>query len=281
MLRMRWIVYGLLGLGLLGAMMYGLRGVENGENGANGTNGPNGMNGSNDGAVEQVLQLADLPPVIAPEDFDPRMILLSGPDRFLVPTIGSIVSPLGTAEGAMTYDAQTFGEMNEARGGKHLGYDLNGVGGENTDLGDPVYAAADGLVIYVGEPSPGWGKVLVLAHRLPDGRFIQTLYGHLEKTEAVYGETVGQGRVIGRVGTAGGKYWAHLHFEVIDSCAHEAGAPAYAETMGNRLSLAEIIEQDALKTGFFTPDDIFLSLEAWFLEGQQSQLRFRVGESTE
>ena len=39
----------------------------------------------------------------------------------------------------------------------------------------PVRAAGRGLLIYAGEPSPDWGNVVVLLHRLPDGRFVQSL----------------------------------------------------------------------------------------------------------
>ena len=52
--------------------------------------------------------------------------------------------------------------MNAARGGRHTGQDLHGIGGENTDEGLPVRAAGRGLLIYAGEPSPDWGNVVVL-----------------------------------------------------------------------------------------------------------------------
>lgn len=88
----------------------------------------------------------------------------------------------------------------------------------------PVRAAGRGLLIYAGEPSSDWGNVVVLLHRLPDGRFVQSLYAHLKTVSDIpLGTLVGRGEQIGSVGTAHGNYLAHLHFEMIESIAHEAG----------------------------------------------------------
>ncbi len=143
----------------------------------------------------------------------------------------------------MMYDAQPFGAENAKRGGKHSGQDLNGIGGENTDAGEPVYAAGRGLVVYSGVPSAEWGNVVVLAHRVPgDERVVQTLYAHLEEREVSLGTVVERGRRIGRIGTAGGRYLAHLHFEAIVSRCTEAGMPGYHPAGGmNRLNPAELI----------------------------------------
>jgi murein DD-endopeptidase MepM/ murein hydrolase activator NlpD len=121
---------------------------------------------------------------------------------------------MGSAHGALTYDAQTFWELNEKRGGRHTGDDLNGIGGMNSDLGDPVHAVANGLVVYAGEPSPGWGKTILLAHRTRDGAILQSMSAHLESIAVPVGGLVARGEKIGAVGTANGNYLAHLHFEM-------------------------------------------------------------------
>ena len=136
--------------------------------------------------------------------------------------------------------------MNAARKGRHAGQDLNGIGGENTDEGLPVRAAGRGLLIYAGEPSSDWGNVVVLLHRLPDGRFVQSLYAHLKTVSDIpLGTLVGRGEQIGSVGTAHGNYLAHLHFEMIESIAHEAGIPGYGKTTFNRINPDEVLKQYA------------------------------------
>lgn len=185
----------------------------------------------------------DVPPATLPEKLIPGLILLSPHQLALIPQVDGFQSPCGTAQGGFIYDAQPFGDNNEKRGGLHTGCDLNGIGGENTDLGLPVNAAARGLVVYKGEPSPGWGNIVVLAHRLPgDSRIIQTLYAHLDKSIVNLGQFVSRGEPIGTVGTANGNYKAHLHFEAIASPCTEVGLRAYkpGSTM-NRLDPKKLL----------------------------------------
>jgi murein DD-endopeptidase MepM/ murein hydrolase activator NlpD len=96
---------------------------------------------------------------------DPRFRMLSPWQLAATPTATRFDAPMGSAGGALVYNAQKFWDMNEARGGHHTGDDLNGIGGMNTDLGDPVFATADGLVVYADQPSPGWGNVVIVSHR--------------------------------------------------------------------------------------------------------------------
>lgn len=154
---------------------------------------------------------------------DMRFHMLSAWQANQVPDVTSMDIPMGSENGALVYNAQAFWEMNEARGGHHTGDDLNGIGGMDTDLGDPVYSAADGLVIYAGEPLPGWGKTILLAHRGPDGRPLQSMYAHLDQIKVARGSLVGRGNLIGTVGTANGYYPAHLHFEIRSSDTFHIG----------------------------------------------------------
>ncbi|NJM36621.1 MAG: M23 family metallopeptidase [Akkermansiaceae bacterium] len=142
--------------------------------------------------------------------------------------------PMGSHHGGLIYNAQKFWEMNEKRGGHHTGDDLNGIGGMNSDLGDPVYSAADGLVIYAAQSSPGWGNIVVIAHKTSDGRPLHTMYAHLERIDVSSGNLIARGVQIGTVGTANGFYPAHLHFEMRTSDGVDIGA-GYAMYPLNRL----------------------------------------------
>lgn len=179
-------------------------------------------------AAEVTAQSAATPPAGVPEQLIGGLILLRPEQMVGAPVVDGFQWPCGAPNGAMIYDAQGFGAMNQKRGGKHTGQDLNGIGGQNTDEGLPICAAGRGLVVYSGEPSPEWGNVIILAHRLPGKEgIVQTLYAHLDTREARVGEIVSRGERIGTMGTANGAYLAHLHFEAIPSRCTEAGMPGY------------------------------------------------------
>src|SRR5260370_39091430 len=98
---------------------------------------------------------------------------------------------------------------------KPLGEDLNGIGGENSCLGDPIYAIADGCVLLALDVGPGWGNVVILLHvYLENGerKYVESYYGHVQDMLVHPGETVKRGQQIATVGTANGRYFAHLHF---------------------------------------------------------------------
>lgn len=212
---LRWFTLGLLGIGVIGVGVIAYLNNDAAE--APAAPATAGIYGQ------------DVPPAGIPEQLLPGLVLLTPHQLAITPYVDGFQSPCGTATGGFTYDAQPFNTMNEKRGGHHTGADINGIGGEDTDLGLPVHAAARGLVVYSGEPSPEWGKVVVLAHRLPgDSRIIQTLYAHLDKSIVSVGRVVSRGEAIGTVGTANGNYLAHLHFEAIASVCTEAGQPAYS-----------------------------------------------------
>ncbi len=122
-------------------------------------------------------------------------------------------SPLGSEHGGLTYNAQPFG-ARDVSSLPHLGDDLNGCYGYNSDFDDPVRAVADGLVIYANDVGGGWGGIVILLHRLRDNRLVQSFYGHLNRIETQIYDVVHRGQVIGTVGDAGGQYYAHLHFEM-------------------------------------------------------------------
>ncbi len=105
------------------------------------------------------------------------------------------------------YNALDFGESD------HLGEDWNKNSGGNTDCGEPVYAAANGVITYAADAGPGWGNVVIIEHTLPSGEKIETLYGHMQEMLKTKGE-VKKREQIGKIGNAYGRYFCHLHFEM-------------------------------------------------------------------
>ena len=171
---------------------------------------------------------------------DHRFHFLSAWQTAQIPRAVRFDPPLGSDHAGLVYNAQKFWEMNAQRGGHHTGDDLNGIGGMNTDLGDPVFCTADGRVIYAGEPSPGWGKLVVIAHRAADGRPLHSMYAHLQRIDVAPGALVPRGGKVGAVGTANGSYPAHLHFEMRISDGVDIGA-GYTMFPLNRLDPAATI----------------------------------------
>ena len=165
---------------------------------------------------------------------DHRFHFLSAWETAEIPVSHRFDPPMGTERGGLVYNAQKYWDMNEKRGGHHTGDDLNGIGGMNTDLGDPIYSTADGLVLYAGEPSPGWGKLIVVAHKTPDGKTLHSMYAHLNRIDVRIGALVSRGGKIATVGTANGYYPAHLHFEMRASDGVDIGAGYGADPL-NRL----------------------------------------------
>lgn len=105
------------------------------------------------------------------------------------------------------------------RSPKHFGEDWNGRGGGNSDLGDPVYAVADGVVTFAHNVRQGWGNVVLTRHAYRDPssgqvKWVDTLNGHLDRIMVKTGQLIKRGQQIGTIGTNSGMYPAHLHFEM-------------------------------------------------------------------
>ena len=98
-----------------------------------------------------------------------------------------------------------------------MGDDWNGIGGGNTDLGDPVYSISNGYVLEAKDFGGGWGNVIRIVHHLenhPDFEFIESLYAHLDSMSVQKGVFVNKGQLIGTIGNCNGVYYAHLHLEI-------------------------------------------------------------------
>jgi murein DD-endopeptidase MepM/ murein hydrolase activator NlpD len=123
--------------------------------------------------------------------------------------------PVGKPDAKGYYKARGL----RLRSPQHFGEDWNGRGGGNTDLGDPVYTVADGVVTFAHNVRQGWGNVVLIRHAYRDPtsgqvKFIDSLYGHLDKIMVKTGQGVKRGQQVGTIGTNFGMYPAHLHFEM-------------------------------------------------------------------
>jgi len=178
------------------------------------------------------------PELTRPKYVDPALRIPSPLELASIPIATRFDFPLGSENGAMAYNAQRFTENH------HLGDDLNGIGGENSDLGDPIYAIADGRVLLARDGGPGWGNVVIVLHAYMENgerKYVQSYYGHVESMLVHVGENVRRGQQIATVGTANGSYFAHLHFEMREFVTPFIG-PGYREDTHGWLDPTGFIE---------------------------------------
>lgn len=78
--------------------------------------------------------------------------------------------------------------------------------------GEPVWAAADGEVVFAGDELKGYGNMILVKHK--DGK--TTSYAHLNRMTVEKYERVKQGDIIGYVGSTGNVRTPQLHFAIKD-----------------------------------------------------------------
>lgn len=108
----------------------------------------------------------------------------SGGGGCIWPTSGTVTSEYGSRWGRL-----------------HAGIDIA------APTGTPIYAAKAGTVLVAGSQS-GYGNTVVLDHG-----DMSTRYAHQSRLAVAQGERVGQGDLIGFVGSSGRSTGPHLHFE--------------------------------------------------------------------
>lgn len=104
---------------------------------------------------------------------------------------------------------------------RHSGEDWNRGAGDG-DLGDPVCAVGDGVVVQA-RFFARWGNIVLIEHSFAGGTRRWSQYAHLNSIEpsVAPGVTVSKGQRIGTIGKQGsgacrmdGLHCAHLHFEI-------------------------------------------------------------------
>lgn len=111
---------------------------------------------------------------------------------------------MGLGTGAFVWPSPSRGISGNDFWGGHLGLDI-GAG-----LGQYIYAADTGVVVYAAAISGGYGNMVMIDH----GNGYQTLYAHLSQINVGCGQSVTQGQVIALAGSTGNSTGPHLHFEV-------------------------------------------------------------------
>jgi murein DD-endopeptidase MepM/ murein hydrolase activator NlpD len=108
---------------------------------------------------------------------------------------------------AVGWMSSVFGHRNDPFTGAwtmHYGIDIS------TNMGNPIVATADGIVIKVQEDKY-LGKNVTISH----GNGITTIYGHMSKFAVKAGQKVKRRDVIGYIGQTGKAAGPHVHYEVM------------------------------------------------------------------
>ena len=146
--------------------------------------------------------------------------------------------------GDTTIDYSRFGLKG------HNGVDYAG------NLGDPVFAAADGTVEKIGFDPTGWGNYIRLRHGTAT-----TIYAHLKMVVVMLGDTVTVGQKIGEMGYSGnvvprGPEGTHLHFGLRPAlCNEKDGYGGYVDPLEYVRWSAEEIAQEEATNGISVPDN--------------------------
>ncbi len=90
-------------------------------------------------------------------------------------------------------------------GSVHPAIDIGG------SIGNAIFATDSGVVVYSGWSDYGYGYLIVIDH----GNGWQSAYAHLSAVSVGCGQSVGQGNVIGSLGSTGNSTGPHLHFELV------------------------------------------------------------------
>lgn len=110
------------------------------------------------------------------------------------------------------YDAQPFGSKTDY--GYHEGADINLKTGGDTDLGQSLFAIADGVVTSVHKHtnSGNFGFHVHIRHEGPWGT-VWCHYAHCSEIKVVEGQTVKEGELVALVGKSGTVY-SHCHWAI-------------------------------------------------------------------
>jgi murein DD-endopeptidase MepM/ murein hydrolase activator NlpD len=143
---------------------------------------------------EGMPQLTIRPFLVKPYEGDYEVTAIFDHSNPFLSADGSVVSHMGQEAIGLPYDG-------------HNGWDYG------LDVGVPVLAAADGIVLWAGPSNDDCGSP-ALGVVLDHGNGYQTLYWHLSQVQVEIGQKVLQGEMVGQAGASGCAEGPHLHFGV-------------------------------------------------------------------
>jgi hypothetical protein len=157
--------------------------------------------------------------------------------------------PVGKPNGANYYKSRGYWPNG------HLGEDWNGKGGGDSDLGDPIYSTARGVVVISENVGVGWGNCIIIRHAYRDATgkiaMVDSLYAHLQQRMAKVGQTVEKGQLVGTMGGNNGMYLVHLHFEMRKNLRIGMNRSQFARDNSNYYSPTDFINKHrVLPTSF-------------------------------
>jgi lipoprotein NlpD len=158
--------------------------------------------GTNSAVVAKPVTLASVTPIASPggrsTSVDKPMVVNSSANASPAPAVATTVedeiSWIWPTSGAVLTG---FDEL------KNKGLDMGG------NVGDPVLAAADGRVVYVGAGLRGYGNLIILKHN----NTYLTAYAHNQTLLIKEDQTVRKGQKIAEMGNSDADR-VKLHFEV-------------------------------------------------------------------
>ncbi len=158
------------------------------------------------------------------------LVSAPSPDTIRTRLADGFDQPVGKPDADGYYISRGF------RARYHMGEDWNGLEGGNSDLGKPVYATANGVVVLARNMRLGWGNLVIIRHIFLEERQMKTvdsLYAHLDRIFVSEGKQIVRGQQIGTIGTNRGMYVAHLHFEIRKNLSIGYNQRAFAKDLSN------------------------------------------------
>ena len=119
--------------------------------------------------------------------------------------------PMANLDKAWYEATRRFGPYNEH---PERCEDWNLESGGDTDLGELLVAPFSGLVINARDWGGAWGKIVRILGRTPQGELVTWMGAHLDEMHVKPGDVVQIGDPVGTIGTASGRYAAHLHEQI-------------------------------------------------------------------